>query len=427
MLSSPLRIRSFLLHFIVFLLFLEELPLLTHVLGEKNESLYKYFTFLDQQVTFQGRFLFLEKPSVAGYDIDQPIALFDWSGDVITFQFTGTAASVTLDLQNINPSAIPVSSKRSSSYLKKIENVNDYYLIINGTTVGMFSTHPGRNRYVLVKTLPYGQHTIAIAKRTEALFGISIFYSFIVELPDEENDSGFTVSPLISVKDSKSDSIKLGYKRVELSRKLEVIGASVTCGYGVDGQAPCSFTPLTENFFHSFGFMLANEFQASYHTVCWSGKGVVRNSGDPNITSPYPMPVLYQRTIGSLPNSTWNFSSWIPDAVIINLGTNDFSSKPYPPKEIFVQGYVDFLKSIQSSYSDNLKLKIFVMCGPMSSGVVCDYIQEIASKVPNTFYVDTQNILDPSTDIGCDGHPNQIGQLKTANITIPIIRNLMNW
>jgi hypothetical protein len=70
----------------------------------------------------------------------------------------------------------------------------------------------------------------------------------------------------------------------------------------------------------------------------WSGKGLVRNAGDKNITSIDPFPIYYGRALANDPQSQWDFSKWIPDAVFINLGTNDYGSEPHPPQELFENG-----------------------------------------------------------------------------------------
>lgn len=56
--------------------------------------------------------------------------------------------------------------------------------------------------------------------------------------------------------------------------------------------------------------------------------GVVRNYGEKTPTSPIPFPMIYKRTVANDANSTWNTAQWTPDVVVINLGTNDFSSQP---------------------------------------------------------------------------------------------------
>ena len=60
--------------------------------------------------------------------------------------------------------------------------------------------------------------------------------------------------------------------------------------------------------------------------------GVVRNYGSPNVTSPDPLPIFYPRAVANDNSSSWNPSQWQADAVVINLGSNDFSTQPQPPK-----------------------------------------------------------------------------------------------
>ena len=67
---------------------------------------------------------------------------------------------------------------------------------------------------------------------------------------------------------------------------------------------------------------------------------MVRNYGDASTTSTDPLPTIYPRAFASDTNSAdWSFS-WIPDAVVINLGTNDFSTTPNPPNATFTQGFI---------------------------------------------------------------------------------------
>lgn len=53
------------------------------------------------------------------------------------------------------------------------------------------------------------------------------------------------------------------------------------------------------------------------------------------------------------------------DAVVINLGTNDYSTQPSPPQEIFETGYKDFIAQIQQQYSS--QTPFFLVCGPLIS------------------------------------------------------------
>lgn len=71
---------------------------------------------------------------------------------------------------------------------------------------------------------------------------------------------------------------------------------------------------------------------------------IISNYGDPNVTSVNPFPIYYPRSLANVPTSQWDFQ-YIPDAVVINLGTNDYSTQPQPPADIFVPGNYPYRKT----------------------------------------------------------------------------------
>lgn len=84
---------------------------------------------------------------------------------------------------------------------------------------------------------------------------------------------------------------------------------------------------------------------SSYNTFptafCLRSKGVHSNSADWGDT----MPTLWKKTIASRSNS-YDLESWMPDAVVINLGVNDL----YPPtssESDVATAYVEFLREIR--------------------------------------------------------------------------------
>jgi len=151
---------------------------------------------------------------------------------------------------------------------------------------------------------------------------------------------------------------------------------------------------------------------------------MVRNYGDKNTTSAVPFPALYPYVLPSVKQGEWNFSSWIPDVVIINLGTNDYSTQPYPPQDVYQNAYVDFINTYTKAYFGHPKF--FLICGPMQNSVSCPYVQNIATETKAT-YVDLLGILDYPADYGCNGHPSVSGHAKMADHIIPIIQSVMGW
>merc|ERR1712232_132956 len=131
------------------------------------------------------------------------------------------------------------------------------------------------------------------------------------------------------------------------------------------------------------------------------------------------------RTIAQDATPVWNFSNWVPQAVVINLGTNDYSSPAiYPPFDVFSAAYKQFIGSIQSKYGQSVT--IFLVCGPMTTKP-CNTISEVAKSYSSgVYYIDLQNILN-STEFGCDGHPNVAGHQKMATLSLPVIQNILHW
>jgi len=308
-------------------------------------------------------------------------ASFDWSGVEFTFSFEGTSVSLVLSGGNQN------------EYNVTIDGVATSILVIKS---------PNSTPYTIASGLSNTVHKITVSKRTEAFFGVQVLQSIVLDT----NKWLQPTSPFPT-------------------RKLEFIGDSITCGYGDEGIFPCSFSAQTENNIKSYTSLVGEHFNAEVYVECWSGKGLVRNYGDKNITSPDPLPSYYNQTLASINNSpNWDFS-WKPDGVVINLGTNDFSTQPYPPVDIFTGAYKTFITYLRYRYGNNVQL--FLVCGPMIGNPCCQYVNQVVQdNQPNVHYVDLEGIIQTG-DIGCDYHPNWNGHIKMADRTTPIISSALNW
>ena len=250
-------------------------------------------------------------------------------------------------------------------------------------------------------------HTLIIRKRTEAFVGRGEFLGFIL-------DAGK----------------KLLEPEPRPERRIEIIGNSITCGYGVEGSSgSCKFSKETEDACKSYAAVVADRLDADYSLVAYSGRGVVRNYGDSNKTSPDPMPSLYDRTCCGDSTVKWDFTRWTPQAAIINLGTNDFSTLPHPDKTVFQEAYARLIRRVSGLYSG---VKVFCVCGPMIGEPCLGTIREVVTQLQNeggrdVFFVEVKPDLMSLTDWGCDWHPNMNGQRKIAGVIEPVIRSAMGW
>lgn len=315
---------------------------------------------------------------------DPKKAIFDWSGIYIRAKFEGTSCSIRLNDGN-------------NYYAVKIDDQEPLVLKTDTSTV-----------YPVASDLSDSIHTILIQKRTEAFIGKGEFLGFTLD----ENKN-------LVMPDASSN------------RRIEFIGNSITCGYGVEGENTNSpFKPETENASLSFAALLSRALNADYQIVAYSGKGVVRNYGDSNMMSAIPMPALYNRTLCSDSLPIWDYTSWVPQVVVINLGTNDYSTQPHPDKAIFQEGYTQLINCIQSQYAN---VTIFCICGPMIGEPCAGYIEQVVETCQqnNTnkeiYFINVGDNLLTMSDRGSDWHPNVKGQQKTANVILPVIQDIMNW
>lgn len=211
---------------------------------------------------------------------------------------------------------------------------------------------------------------------------------------------------------------------LEKRKKILVVGDSITAAYGVDGDFPCTYTASTQDVTHGYAFLMAKAIDAEVHTIAWSGKGVVRNYGDVNQISSEPMTAYYNRTIATYPatdkrTNYWQPERFVPDLVMITLGTNDFSTEPTPSQDMFVNGYTDFVSQIRKDYP---KTPILSLCAPLNTETQCAYTQIAANQANVNYYaVPTSTV----TGYGCDYHPNKESQLLIAQAVTPVVQNIL--
>jgi len=185
----------------------------------------------------------------------------------------------------------------------------------------------GPQDLVLASALPSGPHIVEVVKRTETWQGIVTVLGF--DLPGG----------------------KLLPAPEPPSRRLLFIGDSVTCGTGVD-RGDCDMDPYRpSNAVGSYAMELGRRLAAEVHLVCWGGRGIIRDwRGRTDVLT---APQFFDLALpDEATNTPWDHNRYSPDAVIVNLGTNDFnlSIGPVPEEETFVSAYVRFLRHVRDRH-----------------------------------------------------------------------------
>jgi lysophospholipase L1-like esterase len=158
---------------------------------------------------------------------------------------------------------------------------------------------------------------------------------------------------------------------------------------------------------------------------------VVRNLRADETRSPETAIDFVDRTVGMNQRLKWKPENGAPDAVIINLGTNDFSSLPQPDFDVFVGAYIDLLKTIRERYPQTT---ILAMSGPLMLDPAPAAIRAAVDGLRSSnndeavHFVEIVDTLDPAgADYGCDWHPNVQGHSKIADQLVPVLAEKMNW
>lgn len=283
----------------------------------------------------------------------------------------------------------------------KDEGPNYFQIVIDGTPTGVIQTEPTKSDYVVAEDLPDGVHDVALYKRTEAIVGETVFLGF------EPARSLLPPAP-------------------PYERRIEIIGDSISTGYGNEGPAAaCPFHPSEENEYLTYGAIAARALNAEHVTIAWSGKTIRQ------------MRAYFERTLPARADSVWGFTGAPPQLVVVNLGTNDFAIRD-PGEANFVQRYVELVTRIRSVYPDAY---VVGGLGPMlSDGYppgrqnltrARSHLKAVATKLKKAgetrFEILEWTEQKHADGLGCGFHPSIKTQRLMAERLVALAKERLGW
>lgn len=265
-----------------------------------------------------------------------------------------------------------------------------------------------------------------------------------IEIPGRER--GMTKARIVKLSECTSSLMGISGVYAECIRpveinglKIEVIGDSITCGYGVEGNETQAFTTATENAEKSYSMLIGGMLNADVRTDCFSGFGIVSGYTDNGVINDGCLVPLYYEKTGMngfvLPDGRrvqdipWNFEQFQPEIIVLNLGTNDLSwcRDDEEKKKRFRGLYTDFLKMIRKNNRDAV---ILCVLGIMGTGLnqsmeraVADYKKENGDCRVYTLLTDEQD--GKANGWGTDFHPSEITQRQLASAVAEKIRSIL--
>ena len=213
--------------------------------------------------------------------------------------------------------------------------------------------------------------------------------------------------------------------------RFQIVGDSITAGYQImcppDNRTMNAIYTM-ENVSATYSGRTCAAFGAECHVEAWSGRGVVRNVIDGiGVT----MAVIDTRTQGALHcpagvcNNTWAYpSTWVPTAVLYNLGTNDFARGTVPAN--FTEGVVGMIVAIAGKYAPATPLFV-LQCGPMAYTYCPNLVEAqstLAKRIPNPVHVYEHPHIVNSTN-ECSGHPSSEISVTLASAFVTYLKGIM--
>lgn len=170
--------------------------------------------------------------------------------------------------------------------------------------------------------------------------------------------------------------------------KIEFIGDSITCGYGVDDDdAQHHFSTATEDVTAAYAYLTAQLLDADYSMVSYSGYGIISGytESDQKLLTEL-VPDMYEfvgysrgKAQGeAISLRKWSFESFQPDIVVVNLGTNDdsYCKDEADRQQEFAERYADFLEEV---HLHNPRAYLLCVYGIMTDRLL-PYVEQAARK-----------------------------------------------
>ena len=302
-----------------------------------------------------------------------------WSGTRAAVRFDGTGATVAFE------------EAPSPVFEAKLTYKNKYRFLVDGKLVAEAIAPQPKWRWS-TPALAAGEHLLEIVKETEAGVGVARLDGIWVQ-------GEALAAP------------------ARPTRRLEFIGDSHTVGFGATGVDPCPFSSETESQSGAFAAQAAEALQAEAHVIGWSGRGVTRNYDDDRL--PETAPQMWRRTLPFRPEG------WVPDAVVVNLGANDFGRGD--PGSAFTAAFAAFLQELRSTYPN----AFFLVVGRAHKEKLSEYLQ--AAMLARAAAGDLKATLlvlpkgTPEEGKGCVGHATLATHTRHAALVVGALRAALGW
>ena len=238
--------------------------------------------------------------------------------------------------------------------------------------------------------------------------------------------------------------------------KLEFIGDSITSGEGTYGaEDDTDWLSMYMGTSRNYARMVSDALNAEYRLISQGGWGVLCGwDNDPR----HNLPSRYEKICGLAAGEMneklgagkpYDFRSWIPDAIIVNLGTNDASAFEQPewtdpvtgqsfkqhkepdgscrPEDLarFKQAVIDFLSMLRRNNPTSHIVWTYGMLGYDLTFAITDAMnsyQKAAGDL-NIAFLQLPNTTELT--VGSHAHPGEKSHARAAQVIIEYLRSIL--
>ncbi|AYV46126.1 GDSL family lipase [Caulobacter flavus] len=195
-------------------------------------------------------------------------------------------------------------------------------------------------------------------------------------------------------------------------RQIEFIGDSHSVGYGDASETracPGDGVWMTTDNALAFGPLTAQRFGADRQVNAISGRGIVRNyDGMGGDTLPLAWP---KALLGAAP--AYANDDWRPQVVVINLGTNDFSTplkagEPWKDRQALRDDYVaTYARFVQAIRARQPQAFVILLAPPSAENEIAAQVDRVAEALKAQGEARLTVIPVGEMELtGCDWHPS---------------------
>lgn len=210
-------------------------------------------------------------------------------------------------------------------------------------------------------------------------------------------------------------------------RRIEFLGDSITSGYCNLCHSGADVVERQGSYAIAWPNLVCDALGAECHSLALAGFGVARNCcGDNDVR----MPDLYTRGVATDSGSEWDFASWVPDVLVVHLGSNDHLWETTSDPDAYVKQYVELVVAAGNTYGPHLN--VFLGCGPTdASAKACPHVESVVAQVQKhgvrAHFLDQRGFLDIAYGHHCCFHPGAMQSQAMAQDASTVIAQAAGW